>query len=180
MTRDVSSDGPTPAEIVNADEIPADATRVIVAGSRDATELLSPDGLQRAIGSGVDALPVDPDAVVSGTARGVDQAGEDWADARDLAIARFPAPWDDLDHPDAVVKEGQYGRYNAAAGHIRNEWMARYADALVAVWDGESSGTLSMIRLGREYLGDDAVRVVVLGEVADEHDADLGPVRAYR
>jgi hypothetical protein len=35
--------------------------------------------------------------------------------------------------------------YNAAAGHWRNGDMARFANALVAVWDGHSNGTRDMI-----------------------------------
>jgi len=37
--------------------------------------------------------------------------------------------------------------------------MAVYADQLVALWDGESSGPTSMIRLARRHLGDDNVPV---------------------
>jgi hypothetical protein len=127
------------------------------------------------------------DAVISGTAAGVDEAGEEWAAARDLGIARFPAPWDETDHPDAVVREGSHGTYDAYAGFRRNRWMAEYADArgapgflvaILAYEDGEpSNGTASMIEIGREVLGDDAVYVVPVGDVDEEHlESEYGEV----
>lgn len=54
----------------------------------------------------------------------------------DLQLNTFPADWN------------KHGR---AAGPIRNEEMAQYADALIAFWDGKSRGTKSMISLATEY-----------------------------
>lgn len=68
--------------------------------------------------------------IVSGTARGADTLGERYARERGYAVRRFPADWK------------QYGR---AAGPIRNSEMARNADALVAFWNGRSSGTRDML-----------------------------------
>lgn len=68
--------------------------------------------------------------VVSGTAKGVDQMGEDWANKNNLPIKRFPAEWN---------------KHGKKAGYIRNEQMADYANALIAIWDGESKGTKHMI-----------------------------------
>lgn len=70
--------------------------------------------------------------VVSGTARGVDKMGEGWANMNNVPIKRFPADWN------------QYGK---RAGYLRNVEMAEYADALIAVYDGESKGTAHMIRI---------------------------------
>lgn len=89
--------------------------------------------------------------VVSGTANGVDTLGENWADARGVPIKRFPANWKNIKVKGAVVRQNKYGKYNAAAGHIRNEQMAQYADALIAIWDGESRGTADMIAMGHKY-----------------------------
>ena len=76
--------------------------------------------------------------IVSGGARGVDGAGEWWAEYRRIPVKRFPADW---------------ARHGKAAGPIRNREMAEYADALIAVWDGKSKGTANMIlemhRLGK-------------------------------
>jgi hypothetical protein len=74
--------------------------------------------------------------VVSGTARGADQLGEKYATERGYNITKFPADWD---------------KYKKAAGYIRNEEMAKYADALIAFWDGNSKGTEHMINLAKKY-----------------------------
>ena len=74
--------------------------------------------------------------IVSGTAMGADKLGEQYALERGYKIARFPAKWD------------EYGR---AAGFIRNEEMAKYADGLIAFWDGKSKGTGHMIDLAKKY-----------------------------
>ena len=68
--------------------------------------------------------------IVSGGARGIDQVAIDYACEQGYPSKVFPADWD------------QYGR---SAGYIRNVEMATYADALLAIWDGHSKGTLHMI-----------------------------------
>lgn len=73
--------------------------------------------------------------VVSGAARGVDKAGEDYVTwAREqfpgtFTVTQFPANWD---------------KYGKVAGHLRNRQMAEYADAALLIWDGSSSGTANM------------------------------------
>ncbi len=68
--------------------------------------------------------------VVSGCAAGVDTLAERWARLNSIPIASFPANW-----------KG----HGKAAGPIRNQVMAEYADALIAVWNGKSRGTKDMI-----------------------------------
>jgi hypothetical protein len=68
--------------------------------------------------------------VVSGAAPGVDALGERWAKEHGVPAKRFRADWE---------------RDGKAAGPIRNAKMAEYADALIAVWDGESRGTADMV-----------------------------------
>ena len=68
--------------------------------------------------------------VVSGTARGADRLGELWAHKRSLPVERYPADWT---------------THGKAAGYRRNELMAQNAEALIALWDGESRGTKHMI-----------------------------------
>lgn len=98
--------------------------RVIIAGSRS----LGYPELIKAISCYGNLTDITE--VVSGCARGIDSAGEDWAYENRIPVKKFPANWEN------------YGR---AAGHIRNEEMGRYADALIAVWDGDSKGTKHMI-----------------------------------
>ena len=89
--------------------------------------------------------------VVSGAANGVDTLGENWANAHDIPIKCFPANWKNLKAPRAIIRTNRYGKYNARAGIDRNEEMAQYADALVAIWDGKSRGTSNMIELAHKY-----------------------------
>jgi len=66
--------------------------------------------------------------VVSGCAPGADKVGERYADLVGLPIKRFPADWK---------------RYRNAAGPIRNQQMAEYADACIALPGG--IGTQDML-----------------------------------
>lgn len=69
--------------------------------------------------------------VLSGTARGVDKMGEFWADENGIPVRRFK--------PDYMT----HG--SPAALHIRNANMAKLADALILIWDGQSKGSASML-----------------------------------
>ena len=74
--------------------------------------------------------------IVSGGASGADALGERYAQDRGLSLATFPADWK---------------THGSAAGPIRNEQMAQYADAVVVFWDGLSRGTKSMRELAQKY-----------------------------
>lgn len=67
--------------------------------------------------------------VISGTANGVDKAGEKFANYYHIPLIKFPADWE---------------KYGKGAGPIRNKQMAEYADALLLIWDGESKGSANM------------------------------------
>lgn len=105
--------------------------KTIIAGSRTITN-------QKLVDSVITAAQkhFQIQEVVSGTARGVDLCGETFATQNNIPIKRFPADWN------------KHGR---AAGPIRNEQMAQYADALILIWDGKSRGAASMLRLARKY-----------------------------
>jgi hypothetical protein len=72
-----------------------------------------------------------PTVVLSGACRGVDALGERWAAARGIPVERYPAGWD------------SQGRQ---AGPARNALMVSKADALVAIPDAGSRGTIDVIR----------------------------------
>jgi hypothetical protein len=74
-------------------------------------------------------------SVVSGTAAGSDRYGERWAKREGLEVIKFPAEWD---------------KYGMSSGPRRNKEMAQNADALVAIWDGASRGTMSMIQYAKK------------------------------
>jgi len=104
--------------------------KVIIAGSRGIEKL-------KPVRNAVQNSPFKIDEVVHGNCgSGVDQSAEMLAKGSDKKIKRFNADWDD---------------HGKIAGPIRNQEMAEYADALIAVWDGESSGTQDMISKAMEY-----------------------------
>lgn len=99
--------------------------KTVIAGSRTVSKDDVEDAMQEC------PFTRDITTVVSGTARGADTYGEEWAGVWGVNIVRFPADWN------------RFGR--KAAGMIRNKEMAEFSDALIAVWDGKSPGTKNMI-----------------------------------
>lgn len=97
--------------------------KVIIAGSRSIEDYSK-------VEEAVEESGFDISEVVSGTADGVDKLGEEYADRNGIPVTRFPADW---------KNQGK------KAGVVRNQEMVEYADALIAVWDGESSGTEDVI-----------------------------------
>lgn len=85
--------------------------------------------------------------VVSGKANGVDTLGEEFAKKAGLEVISKPAAWDNTKAPGARVQTRKWDgkKYNALAGHWRNEEMAIEADAALIVWDGKSTGSLDML-----------------------------------
>lgn len=83
--------------------------------------------------------------IVSGMAKGADMLGYDFAKDNNLTCHEFPANWDDVTVPGAVIRSRNGRDYNVIAGHMRNKAMAAFADLLVAFWDGKSTGTKHMI-----------------------------------
>src|SRR5689334_17588586 len=102
--------------------------KVIIAGSRSV--FLEPF----VVGSIVHQSGFQIEEVVSGGARGVDRVGEYWAMTHGISCLVFEADWE---------------KYGKRAGPLRNAAMAKYADALIAVWDGKSRGTANMIETMR-------------------------------
>lgn len=88
--------------------------------------------------------------VVSGGATGGDQSGEKYAKRFGIRVRQFIPDWNNVDVlPIVIAYRKDMSRYNARAGIARNEKMGDYADELIAVWDGKSTGTSHMIR----YMG---------------------------
>lgn len=88
----------------------------------------------------------DEITIVSGGAEGADKLGETFAKEKGYKVKKFEADWDILATPGAIIKANNYGKlYNARAGTDRNSKMAKYADGLVAFWNGRSPGTKNMI-----------------------------------
>ena len=79
-------------------------------------------------------LGEQPDVIVSGGANGVDTLAAEYAKSNGIEL---------------VVIRPDYDRYGRAATHIRNRQIVEQADAVLAIWDGESRGTLSTINIAR-------------------------------
>ena len=118
--------------------------RVIIAGSRDFNDF------QKLMNSSIKILTeiskkrddLDRIRIISGTARGADKLGEQYAKIAGYELSKFPADWDGL---------------GKRAGYIRNAEMAKFAvedgnyGVLIAFWDGQSRGTKHMIDLATRY-----------------------------
>jgi hypothetical protein len=120
--------------------------RLIIAGSRS---VYGHEGVE-AVKAAIEESGWTPTEVISGHARGVDTIGEEIADELHVDLTIFPANWK---------------KYGKSAGFRRNQKMVWYANlfnkergdkctdvlkgALVAVWDGKSSGTKSIIELAQ-------------------------------
>lgn len=104
--------------------------KIIIAGGRDFSDYTL---LKRKCDELI--LSAHEVEIVSGAARGADILGERYANENGIAIKRFPANWN---------------LHGKAAGHIRNQEMAEYADCLIAFWDGKSKGTSSMIKYAKD------------------------------
>ena len=81
-------------------------------------------------------LPWVITSVVCGMAKGADALGADYADCYSHPIHPFPADWK------------KFGR---SAGYRRNEEMAKFGEACIVLWDGESRGSKHMIDLAVKY-----------------------------
>ncbi len=76
------------------------------------------------------------DWIVTGDARGVDSCVARLAKNLGVPWLTIPAEWD---------------RLGKAAGPIRNEVIVSLASVVYALWDGESPGTRSVIKLTEKY-----------------------------
>ena len=112
--------------------------KVIVAGGRDFFDYTLLSRKLDAILSKKEHI-----VIVSGMAKGADSLGEKYAREHNLLLSYFPALWN------------QHGN---RAGFIRNEEMAKYADACICFWDGKSVGTKHMMDTAESM--DLALRVV--------------------
>ena len=95
-------------------------------------------------------------SVICGMATGVDLLGKIWGEHRDLEIIEMPANWKNIKAKGAIIRKNKYGSYNAAAGVIRNEAMAKKAKKLngrcIVIWNGDiKSGSANMILNAHKY-----------------------------
>lgn len=88
--------------------------------------------------------------IVCGMAKGADTLGKIYAEKNGFKVKIFNADWD---------------KYGKSAGPIRNKEMAKYADTLIAFWDGKSKGTSNMIDLAKS--NNLNIHTIILDDSAD-------------
>jgi len=103
--------------------------KIIIAGSRSINEVDFEDAVKKS------QLLKSATTIISGTAKGADQLGEDWAKSQNLSIERYPADWE---------------KYGKRAGYLRNCEMGQVSDGCLCIWDGKSPGTKLMMNIARE------------------------------
>lgn len=117
---------------------------IAVVGSRDFKDMQLVSVYVKALDPGT--------KVISGGARGVDRIAIEAAKRAGLPWEEYPADWNNIDHPDAVVKERPDGsKYDASAGFRRNTMLAELADKVVAFWDGSSGGTMDTVKKAKKF-----------------------------
>jgi hypothetical protein len=97
--------------------------KTIIAGSRSITNYNLVEEIIR-------RCPWPITKILEGGAKGVDKCAYGYAMAYEVKHEKYPANWE---------------THGKSAGPIRNAAMAKDADALIAIWDGESPGTRNMI-----------------------------------
>ncbi len=103
--------------------------KVIIAGSRKL-----PFAVER-VRHALSASCLSVTEIVHGASGLVDWAADSEAKLYGCPSKPFPANWN---------------LYKRSAGPRRNKEMAEYAEALIAIWDGESKGTANMISQAKE------------------------------
>lgn len=93
----------------------------------------------------VDRLGMD--LVIHGAATGADTLADEWAKSRGVDFLAFPAAWDVIDQPGAVIRYTKAGKpYDAAAGGIRNQTMIEVGRPDFAIGFPGGSGTRDMAK----------------------------------
>lgn len=80
-------------------------------------------------------ITADVDEIVSGGAIGVDFCAAEYSRNNGIRLTEFLP---------------QYEQYGRAAPILRNKKIVDYADEVLAFWDGESKGTLSVIKYAKK------------------------------
>lgn len=121
--------------------------RVVVFGGRDFDD-------RRWMYRVLDAVHVDRliTCIIEGEMSGADLLARAWAEDRGVAVDPYPADWDNITRPGAVVRRNRRGKlYDAAAGPYRNERMLREGRPEYAIAFPGGRGTRDMMIRCWEY-----------------------------
>ena len=93
-------------------------------------------------------IPEETELIISGGAKGMDTVAERYADEHGI---------------EKLIIKPQYEKFGRAAPIKRNEEMVDAADAVLAVWDGESRGTKYTLNYAKKK-NKKIIEIVVGGE----------------
>jgi hypothetical protein len=127
--------------------VPGIMTRALVFGGRDYRD-------RRCLFDVLDDLHDyhEITCIIEGEAAGADRLSRQWAESRNVPFDPYPAGWDDIDRPGALVRRNRSGKlYDAAAGPFRNEKMLREGRPDIAIGFPGGSGTRDMTIRCLEY-----------------------------
>lgn len=79
--------------------------------------------------------------VLGGDEKGVESTVKEWCEINDIKVISYPVKWNDIEVEGAVVKEGQYGKYNSQAGMMRIRSLIEKATHVISFWDGVDVST---------------------------------------
>ena len=92
-------------------------------------------GLRSVTVSDIGKYISNAEEIVSGGAVGVDCCAAEYAKENGIRLTEFMP---------------QYERYGRAAPIVRNKEIVDYSDKIIAFWDGNSKGTLSVIKYAQK------------------------------
>jgi hypothetical protein len=107
-----------------------DSYYLLIAGSRSFNNY---DIAKKCLDKEIGELPI---IVISGTAKGADSMGEQWANEHNFEIKRYKPEWDTLGRKAGILRNIEM--YN----FIKEKEFAK----IIIFWDGQSRGAMHMIK----------------------------------
>lgn len=109
--------------------------KVLISGSRTITN-------KNIVYTAIEKSPFNPDTIIHGGAKGVDSIAKSWAIDNNIEIDSYSI--DDEDN------RYSYDKHKKRAPLIRNKIMVNKADALIAIWDRKSTGTMHTLDIAKD------------------------------
>lgn len=121
--------------------------RVLVCGGRNDADHTAVDLLMQTVIARFGPIA----CVIHGAATGADTLGKEWALKNHIEDAPYPADWNDLTRPDALIRTRRDDqRYDARAGFRRNQRMIDEGKPNVVVALPGGNGTADMVARARK------------------------------
>lgn len=125
----------------------APGIRVLVCGGRRYADHAAVDKLMQTVIARLGPIA----CVIHGAATGADTLGMEWALKHNIELSPYPADWNDLTHPDALIRVRRDGKqYDARAGFRRNQRMIDEGKPHIVVALPGGNGTADMVARARK------------------------------